>query len=451
MPLTPYLWNRTTSVVRQGKYRVSHRTGQPVVEVVIETADDERIYASTNAHPELVAMVNAVKQEAGFGQGGQFYVNEFRQIIVPATDGMGDKMVGYYYAGEYTRDIILGLDGLEFSGRPIDEKGQLLTPGDSWSGRPRPGICYKLKAGGADIEFTLEVSPGRERIHRLSRYVGAAAAHRTAAKIAAIKGNRGGRFFVNEFRSLFCPVHESDLTDWKFIGILTEEDPWFPKWDPQGGEVRPPPLPGAGGPARPAPGGHRPAAGRPESTRPATAPAMTLHPEPQPRLIEIKDGDKGCSYDLLFGPYLHGARKVQLEDPYLHRPHQVANFLRFAELCVRLGSIESIEVLTDNRSDDADARIESIRRSLEKQGVTLSIRFCKLHDRFIATDTGWKITLGRGLDLYQKPESFQAVGATDFALRPCHATRITITRDTIQGTQTRRASGDPQPWVPDQI
>ena len=108
----PYMWNRTTSVVKQGKYRISMKSREPVVEVLIETADDMRIYPSSKAHPQLVEMVNAVKTAAGLAEGGQFYINEYRQVIVPATNFLGDDGVDYFYAGEYRSDIILALDGI---------------------------------------------------------------------------------------------------------------------------------------------------------------------------------------------------------------------------------------------------------------------------------------------------------------------------------------------------
>jgi len=74
--------------------------------------------------------------------------NEWQQVIVPVGNP-----VQYFYAGEYLDHIVLALDGVEFSGRPHDDTGNLLKPGDLWTGRPRPGIGYILKAGGADVEY----------------------------------------------------------------------------------------------------------------------------------------------------------------------------------------------------------------------------------------------------------------------------------------------------------
>jgi hypothetical protein len=231
--LIEYLGNSTTSVAKQGKYRITMNGATPVVEVVIETMDDMRVYPASSAHPELVGMVNKVKQAAGFSPGGAFYINEFQQVIVPATDdSTSDRQVRYYLAGEYRREIILELDGEQFTGRPIDSNGRPLRPHGPWEGKPRPGIGYKLKAGGQDIEFLVQISPGREKIHKLSKIVGNSAARKTAAYVAAVKGTRGGKFYINEHRAMFCPVSENDFSQWKFIGVLDDSLPWFPKWTP---------------------------------------------------------------------------------------------------------------------------------------------------------------------------------------------------------------------------
>jgi hypothetical protein len=231
-PLIEYFGNATTSVVRQGKYRISMKTGSPVIEVVIETSDDMRIYPASSSHPRLVSMVNAVKQAAGYGPGGQFYINEHQQVIVPATDNLDDENVRYYYAGDYDGEIVLCLDGDKFSGKPLRPDGSSMQPGDSWEGRPRPGIGYKLKAGAQDIEYVVQISKGREKIHRLSKQVGPIAAKRTASYIAKVKGTAGGKFFINEHRAMFCPLNEGNLTNWKYVGNLEMEAPWFPRWEP---------------------------------------------------------------------------------------------------------------------------------------------------------------------------------------------------------------------------
>jgi ATP-dependent Lon protease len=46
--------------------------------------------------------------------------------------------------------------------------------------------------------------------------------------------------------------------------------------------------------------------------------------------------------------------------------------------------------------------------------------------REIRLDNGWCIKIGRGLDFYQKPDSWYAIGANDFSLRPCLETKVDI-------------------------
>jgi ATP-dependent Lon protease len=152
---------------------------------------------------------------------------------------------------------------------------------------------------------------------------------------------------------------------------------------------------------------------------------IPMSSEPDEKTVEIADGAQGYTFDRLFGDHLRRAKQVTVEDPFISRPHQVANFLRLCELLVRLGTVENITLLTKDVPDEAYARLESIRRSLAGFGIKLEIRQDpSLHDRCIRTDTGWTIHLGRGLDLYKRPEDFCAVGATDFALRPCFKTSI---------------------------
>ena len=47
------------------------------------------------------------------------------------------------------------------------------------------------------------------------------------------------------------------------------------------------------------------------------------------------------------------------------------------------------------------------------------------HDRFIASDNGWKITLGRGLDIFEKIEGRFNVADLDQNRRKCKACELT--------------------------
>jgi len=47
-----------------------------------------------------------------------------------------------------------------------------------------------------------------------------------------------------------------------------------------------------------------------------------------------------------------------------------------------------------------------------------------LHDRRIDLDNGWSISLGRGLDFYQRPDEWFDIGAYDLDQRACYETNI---------------------------
>lgn len=41
------------------------------------------------------------------------------------------------------------------------------------------------------------------------------------------------------------------------------------------------------------------------------------------------------SYESIVGPYLRGAKSVEIEDPYIRVTHQIQNFVRFCEASLR--------------------------------------------------------------------------------------------------------------------
>jgi ATP-dependent Lon protease len=91
--------------------------------------------------------------------------------------------------------------------------------------------------------------------------------------------------------------------------------------------------------------------------------------------VAIEDGATGFSFDRLFGPYLRGAKAVEIEYSYMRSSHQVGNFLRLCELVVRIGSAAKIVLVTKRPGDESSAKLEHIRRSLEGLGIKLDVRF----------------------------------------------------------------------------
>ena len=176
-----------------------------------------------------------------------------------------------------------------------------------------------------------------------------------------------------------------------------------------------------------------------EPTAPqATAPvspvaAPTPSAGPKEQHFTILYGDTGYSYESIMGPYLQGAKTVQVEDPYIRLPHQIQNFVRFCEAVLKAGTLRKISLMTsfDDTTPLADMndKLDQLRQSLLEQDVELEINVNpNLHDREIRLDNGWVIKIGRGLDFYQRPSSWFEIGAMDMSLRKCLETKVDIFR-----------------------
>lgn len=223
MRLVKYTGNCPRLAPRDAKYAVRWHEGSFAVSLIYRLGPTERVYLATEGHDELVRRVNEVKEALTDRPGGVFYINEWRQVIVPVA---GEE--DYYYVGEYHENLEFDFDGKILSGRPVGPDGQPLKTGDTWWG-PHPGIPYKLRAGVRDIAYELRIGLNRIREVRLSEIVGAEAAARTAQKIRLVRDEAGGRFYVNEWRAIFTPVTKKGEIRYVYVGQLEESDPWFPK------------------------------------------------------------------------------------------------------------------------------------------------------------------------------------------------------------------------------
>ncbi len=154
---------------------------------------------------------------------------------------------------------------------------------------------------------------------------------------------------------------------------------------------------------------------------------------PKERHYRIHYGATGHSYETIFGDYIPGAEEIEVEDAYIRQHHQIVNFLRFCETAVRLGPPKKITLITKfdskEEEDDAMAKLWTITDSLKLFNVELIIsKHPTLHDREVRFSNGWKVKIGRGFDIYQKPEDWLHIGASDLGLRPCLETNVDVTR-----------------------
>jgi ATP-dependent Lon protease len=145
------------------------------------------------------------------------------------------------------------------------------------------------------------------------------------------------------------------------------------------------------------------------------------------------------SFDKLFGPYMAGASKIMITDPYLRMFHQQRNLMELLETVSKNSSPESevaVHVLTAEDEFNGDKQGENFQKMAEAC-ASIGLRFTweydksgTKHDRDITTDHGWKIVLSRGLDVFQRYELNEAFSFTNRLQqqRQCKEFNVTYVR-----------------------
>ena len=124
------------------------------------------------------------------------------------------------------------------------------------------------------------------------------------------------------------------------------------------------------------------------------------------------EGRKGISYDKVFGPYIAGASRIVITDPYIRYFYQIKNMMEFVEMVIQRKPPEdqvNIHLVTgpdDGNIGSQRALLDSITDACVGTGANFTWAFDETgtaHARDIVTDTGWKMVLDRGLDIFQAP------------------------------------------------
>jgi len=150
----------------------------------------------------------------------------------------------------------------------------------------------------------------------------------------------------------------------------------------------------------------------------------------------IRDNQTGISYEYLFGEYLAGASDIKVIDPYVRLPYQLRNFMEFAKLVSEKKDPEvevKLHLITANNEDyleDAKEAFQQMAFSLETIGIIFSYEFDDdIHDRSIILNNGWKIVLGRGLDIWQKTGGWYDINEYLQEKRLCKACEVTFVKE----------------------
>jgi ATP-dependent Lon protease len=134
----------------------------------------------------------------------------------------------------------------------------------------------------------------------------------------------------------------------------------------------------------------------------------------QPGHTVVPENTKGWSYRRLFAQHLRGARQITIRDPYVRLFFQARNLMELLQLVHELvpeGDEAAVHLITASDAESCERQAENLDAmvtSFTGSRVAFSWELDhnpNFHARSITTDTGWKITIDRGLDIFQKFES----------------------------------------------
>jgi ATP-dependent Lon protease len=168
-------------------------------------------------------------------------------------------------------------------------------------------------------------------------------------------------------------------------------------------------------------------------------------PEPKAKGLQehqeiYEEGQKGVSYDVLFGPYLVGAAEILVTDPYIRAYFQIRNMMEFLETVTRFKAPEDevhVKLLTcpdEFNSAQQQDNLDKLSDAMQAGGIDFSWEYDvteTIHARHIITDTGWKIDIDRGLDIFQKYDMNDGLAITNRMqeYRQCKRFQITFLKN----------------------
>ena len=151
-----------------------------------------------------------------------------------------------------------------------------------------------------------------------------------------------------------------------------------------------------------------------------------------------EENQTGVTYDELFAPYIKGATQITITDAYIRNFYQSLNLMEFIEMVEKYKAEEDevkIELITsrdDNYPQVQEENFNTMAEACFPMGIEFTYSFDDtIHARSIVTDTGWKISLDRGLDIYQNCERKDAFQFTTRVqkYRPCKKFEITYIKN----------------------
>ncbi|MFC7942884.1 BREX system Lon protease-like protein BrxL [Microbacterium oxydans] len=315
---------------------------------------------------------------------------------------------GYGFVVDYIAEVLKSMRNLDYS----DRYQQYFTLGSDISTRDRDGI-HKTFSGLMKLLYPHEQAT-TEEIEEILR--------------VAIEGRKRVKDQILRIDDTMVDVkfgYNSLTTGWTAVTTLEEDE--YPSHYYRGR---------AG------------AAGADAATdAPASPTDRPTSPEPvQAELFQgqrdFVENQRGISYESLLLPYLQGATEIEFHDPYIRQPHQGRNLVELLAL-IAAAKDPADEVtfkLFTLLEDDMEYQqrqlqmLSQIVNGAAQQGIKVDVgKDPGGHDRWIRTDKGWRINLGRGLDIFQKSEGgWFDFGTTRQEFRQVKAFGVTYIRGSDQ-------------------
>jgi ATP-dependent Lon protease len=155
--------------------------------------------------------------------------------------------------------------------------------------------------------------------------------------------------------------------------------------------------------------------------------------------LTFEENQRGVCFDTLLGPYLKGAGKITITDPYIRMFFQARNLMELLETIGKQKAEEdevTVHLITVKDGFKGPQQIDYFQK-MKESCLPIGMHFTwefdetnSIHARHIVTDHGWKILLDRGLDIFQHYEMNDAFVISNRLqrYRSCKAFEITYMR-----------------------
>ena len=136
--------------------------------------------------------------------------------------------------------------------------------------------------------------------------------------------------------------------------------------------------------------------------------------QPKSGHLMVPENTRGWSYRRLFASHLKGATRITISDPYIRHFYQVKNVMEFVQMVYDLvpeGDEVAVHLITQSEPETCvrqEEHLSQMAASFTGTRIAFTWEFDhnpNFHARSVTTDTGWKISIDRGLDCFQRYET----------------------------------------------